>query len=135
MMMTTAAKATSITKIAHFLVDSCRKGDFKATVEHYYDDKIVNVEAMGKHNKPMVKEGIKEVKKSSEEWHANNEVHSIEVSDPIISETHFAVKMKKDVTCKTMDNKRVMMEEIAVYEVQNGKIVHEQFFYNTQNSH
>jgi hypothetical protein len=38
-----------------------------------------------------------------------------------------------DVTSKMMGNQRMMMEEIAVYEVKAGKIVRQQFFYNTEN--
>ncbi len=36
--------------------------------------------------------------------------------------------MKTDVTYK--EHGRVMMEEVAIYEVKDGKIVFEQFFYN-----
>jgi hypothetical protein len=133
MMMMTTATATPTAEIARFLVDSCRKGDFKVVMQRYYGDNIVSVEAMAMPNCPMVKEGIVAVTKASDEWEANNEVHSIEVGEPIITENHFAVTMKLDVTCKLMGNQRMLMEEIAVYEVQNGKIVRQQFFYNTQN--
>jgi ketosteroid isomerase-like protein len=132
-MIMTTATTVPIEKIAKFLVDSCRKGDFKAVMQSYYGDNIVSVEAMAMPNKSAVTEGIEAVTKASEEWGANNEVHSIEVGEPIITENHFAVTMKLDVTCKLMGNQRMMMEEIAVYEVQNGKIIRQQFFYNTQN--
>ena len=42
--------------------------------------------------------------------------------------SQFAVVFKMDVTYKP-ENKRVKMEEIAVYKVANGKIVYEEFFY------
>jgi hypothetical protein len=41
--------------------------------------------------------------------------------------THFAVAMGMDVTMKGAG--RLNMDEIAVYEVKNGKIVKEQFFF------
>jgi limonene-1,2-epoxide hydrolase len=131
--MMTTANATPVKEIARFLVDSCRKGEFKAVIQRYYGDNIVSVEAIAMPNKSATTEGLVAVKAASDEWAANNEIHSIEVGEPIITENHFAVTMKLDVTCKMMGNQRMLMEEIAVYEVQNGKIVRQQFFHNTQN--
>jgi hypothetical protein len=130
--MTTTAIA-STEEIARFLVTECRKQNFKGVMEKFYGNNIVSVEAMEMPGCPMIKEGIEAVTKASQEWEANNQVHSIEVGEPIISENHFAVTMKLDVTSKMMGNQRMMMEEIAVYEVKAGKIVRQQFFYNTEN--
>jgi hypothetical protein len=46
---------------------------------------------------------------------------------PQVAGYHFAVAMGIDATMKGPG--RVKMDEIAVYEVKNGKIVKEQFFY------
>ena len=46
---------------------------------------------------------------------------------PIVAGNYFAVPMGMDITMKGMG--RMNMEEIAWYEVRNGKIVKEQFFY------
>jgi hypothetical protein len=55
------------------------------------------------------------------------EVHSGYSNSPQVSGNHFSVAMGMDVTMKG-DN-RMNIDEIAVYEVKNGKIVKEQFFY------
>jgi len=48
-------------------------------------------------------------------------------NEPIVAGNHFAVLMGMDVTMKGAG--RMKMDEIAVYEVKDGKIVKEQFFY------
>ena len=55
------------------------------------------------------------------------EFHGFETSEPIVAGNHFSVRMKMDVTFKGAP--RSSMEEIALYEVKEGKIVSEQFFY------
>ena len=48
-------------------------------------------------------------------------------TDPVIAGNHFSVAMGMDVTMKGMG--RIKMDEIAVYEVKEGKIIKEQFFF------
>jgi hypothetical protein len=55
------------------------------------------------------------------------EVHGGYSNAPIVAGNHFAVAMGMDVTMKGQG--RSQMDEIAVYEVKDGKIVKEQFFY------
>ena len=55
------------------------------------------------------------------------EMHGGYSSQPVVAGNHFAVAMGMDVTMK--GHCRNKMDEIAVYEVKDGKIVKEQFFY------
>jgi ketosteroid isomerase-like protein len=55
------------------------------------------------------------------------QVHGGYSSAPVVGGNHFSVAMGMDVTMKGAG--RVKMDEIAVYEVKDGKIVKEQFFY------
>ena len=55
------------------------------------------------------------------------EMHGGYSNEPQVAGTHFAVTMGMDVTMKGMG--RMKMDEVAVYEVKDGKIVKEQFFY------
>lgn len=55
------------------------------------------------------------------------EMHGGYVSDPVVAGNHIAFAMGMDVTYKGMGRQK--MDEIALYEVKNGKIVKEQFFY------
>lgn len=55
------------------------------------------------------------------------EVHGGYTTAPVVAGNHFSVAMGMDVTMKGRG--RMQMDEIAVYEVKDGKIVKEQFFY------
>ena len=59
----------------------------------------------------------------------NHEVHSSTVEGPLVAGSYFAVTFKLDVTFKP-EGRRFTMDEIGVYKVANGKIVHEEFFYS-----
>ncbi|HZY79373.1 MAG TPA: SnoaL-like domain-containing protein [Cyclobacteriaceae bacterium] len=48
-------------------------------------------------------------------------------SEPIVSVNHFAVSREVDITHQT--HGRIQINEIMMYEVKDGKIVSEQFFY------
>ncbi|ASD65505.1 nuclear transport factor 2 family protein [Bdellovibrio bacteriovorus] len=56
------------------------------------------------------------------------EMHGIEVEGPFPFGDRFAVHYKMDATEKKT-NKRIKMEEVALYTVKDGKIVKEEFFY------
>ena len=73
-------------------------------------------------------QGLDAIKKKGEAW--NNmvqEVHGGYSGKPQIAGNHFSVPMGVDVTLKGAG--RSKMDEIAVYEVKDGKIVKEQFFF------
>ena len=55
------------------------------------------------------------------------EMHGGYTNVPIVSSNAFACVMGMDVTMKGMG--RMQMDEVAVYQVKDGKIVKEQFFY------
>ena len=68
-----------------------------------------------------IREKGKKFQESAEEFHGGYS------GKPIVAGNYFAVAMGMDVTMKGMG--RMKMDEIALYEVRNGKIVKEQFFY------
>jgi hydrogenase maturation factor HypE len=54
-------------------------------------------------------------------------IHSRYTSEPLVAGNFFTIVLRRDVTYK--GRPRAISEEIAVIEVQHGKIVSEQFFY------
>jgi hypothetical protein len=71
---------------------------------------------------------LAEIRQKSKEFDENiEEVHSGEVGRPIVTQNHIALTMTMDVTMKGIG--RTTLEEIVVYEVKEGKIVKEIFFY------
>lgn len=72
--------------------------------------------------------GIDAIRKKGQEFNEQvEEVHGGYVSDFLVAGNHIACAMGMDVTFKGMG--RTKIDEIAVYEVRDGKIVKEQFFY------
>jgi hypothetical protein len=73
-------------------------------------------------------EGIDNIKKKGEMFQANLEqVHGGYLRGPIVAGNHIAFAIGIDCTMKGRG--RSMMEEIAIYEVKDGKVVKEQFFF------
>ena len=54
-------------------------------------------------------------------------MHTYNVGEPIVAGEFFSVVLKQEVTFK--DKPRMILEEIGVFHVKDGKIVKEQFFY------
>jgi limonene-1,2-epoxide hydrolase len=54
--------------------------------------------------------------------------HKGTISEPIIAGNHFTAKMDYDVTFK--EKGRMQMVEVGVFEVKDGKIINEHFFYD-----
>jgi hypothetical protein len=53
--------------------------------------------------------------------------HSATISDPIVGGNSFAISWSMDATFKGRG--RMTIEEVCVYQVKDGKIILEQFFY------
>ena len=119
----------SIADIANDLVALCREGKNLEAVNKYYADDIVSVESASGPQMPAETKGIEAIRGKNKWWLENHEVHSAEANGPYVGENQFAVEFKYDVTHKPSE-KRIQMEEMALYTVKNGKIVHEHFYYN-----
>lgn len=73
-------------------------------------------------------EGKADVRKKGEDFVARIEaVHKAYTSEPIVTGNHFAVTREKELTVQ--GHGRIQINEIMLYEVKDGQIVLEQFFY------
>jgi len=113
-----------VREVAEGLAEMVRAGQYKEAIERYYAPNIVSVEAVA--DAPPA-EGIEAIWGKIAWWEANHETHGVTVSEPFVNGDQFAVLMTLDVTFK-VNNARFTIEEIAVYTVKDGKIVHERFF-------
>jgi ketosteroid isomerase-like protein len=116
-------------EVANALVEFCSKGEFHQAIEALYSPEIVSMEAGAPPGGSREAKGIEAVAAKGEWWATNHEVHSAEVEGPLVAGSHFSVVFKLDVTFKPA-GKRFVMEEVAVYKVEDGKIVYEEFFYS-----
>lgn len=115
-------------EVANRLVQLCREGKYQECINELYSPEIVSIEPEGGPWDTRV-QGFDALAQKGKEWEAMVETfHSGEISDPIVAENFFSITMKSKVTMKGMDHP-INMDEVCVYEVNNGKVVKEQFFY------
>lgn len=73
--------------------------------------------------------GLAAIKQKGKDFNAMiEEMHNGWCSEPLVGGNFISFAMGMDVTMKGMG--RMNMEEICVYEVKEGKIVKEQFFFS-----
>lgn len=129
----TTATPTAISTVAEELVALCRAGRNMEAIDNFYSPDIVSVESMGNEQMPREQKGIDAIRAKNQWWVDNNQVNSAETDGPFVGDGKFAVHYKYDVTFKPT-GKRDVMEEMALYTVNDGKIVREEFFYNPNNT-
>jgi ketosteroid isomerase-like protein len=116
-------------EVANRFNELAQTGQWAEVQKELYADNCVSIEpahaaAMGMGNA----EGMDAIKKKGEAFGAMvEEMHGGYTSAPVVAGNFFSVGMGMDCTMKGAG--RMKMDEIAVYEVKDGKIVSEQFFY------
>ena len=121
----------NVQEIGQKLVELCRAGKNLDALSLYAPD-AVSVEAMGSETMPAVMKGVDAIRGKGEWWFANNEIHRSDARGPYPNGERFAVVFDFEFTAKEgpTAGRRVKMEEVALYTVENGKIVREEFFYS-----
>ena len=102
-------------------------GQWDVIQNELYADNAVSIEPP---NSPGMKtvEGMPAIREKGKQFgEMMEEMHGGYSNEPQVAGSHFAVAMGMDVTMKGQGSMK--MDEIAVYEVKDGKIVKEQFFY------
>ena len=90
-----------------------------------------NVKSIEPANSPWFKneEGKAPVRRKGEDWVKRIEaIHKLHTSAPIVAGSHFAVAREMDITVNGIG--RIQVNELMLYEVNDGEIVSEQFFYS-----
>ena len=113
--------------VANHFNDLAQSGDWKKIHDELFSDDAVSVEP---ENSPGLKsvKGKAAIEQKGKQFEENvEEMHGGYSNKPTVAGNFFAVAMGMDCTMKGQP--RMKMDEIAVYEVKDGKIVKEQFFY------
>jgi hypothetical protein len=124
-----AAAPASTATVAQELVALCREGRNLDAIEKLYSPNIVSVESVATPNLPQEMTGIEAIRGKNVWWIENNDIHDARVHGPFVGENQFAVHYEFETTFKPT-GQRSRMAEMALYTVEDGKIVREQFFYN-----
>ena len=115
-------------EIANQLVALCQQGKFMEAIQSLYAEDIVSVEAMAMPGASREASGLPAIIGKANWWQENHEVHSASVEGPMVAGSHFCVRFTLDATFKPT-GQRMPMDELGIYQVKDGKIVREEFFY------
>lgn len=114
-------------EVANRFNELAQSGQFDKIQDELYSEDAESIEPAHSQGLQSVK-GLAAIKEKGRRFNEMvEEMHGGYSKDPVVAGNHFSVAMGMDCTMKGQG--RVNMEEIAVYEVKDGKIVKEQFFF------
>lgn len=115
-------------QVADRFNELAQTGQFDRIQEELYAENAESIEPPGAQGLKSVK-GMDAIRQKGKEFNESvEEMHGGYTSAPVVGGDFFSVAMGLDCTFKGMG--RINMQEICVYEVKDGKIVKEQFFFN-----
>lgn len=114
-------------EVADRFNELAQSGQWDKIQEQLYSSDAESIEPSHSPGLPSVK-GMDAIIEKGKNFQAGiEEMHGGWSSAPVVGGSYFSVSMGMDVTMKGMG--RMNMDEVCVYEVKDGKIVKEQFFY------
>ena len=122
-----AEQTRTTAEVAARFNELAKEGNWNKIQDELFADNAVSIEPptspglQSAEGKAAIKQKAKTFNEMVEEMHGGYS------TDPVVAGNFFSVAMGMDVTMKGMG--RTKMDEIAVYEVKDGKIVKEEFFY------
>jgi hypothetical protein len=114
-------------EVANKLVTYMRAGQMMEAQTDLYADDIVCIEPEGGMAAHITKGKAAVAEKGKQFASMIEERHGGSCSEPVVGGRYFSISMTLDATMKGMG--RQLLDEVCVYEVKDGKIVNEQFFY------
>ena len=113
-------------EIAARLVSLCREGKWEDAQTELYAADAISIEAEASPVFAKETKGLTAIIEKGNQFNRIvEELHSLVVSDPLVAGDSFTITMTMDAKMKGQD--RMVMPEICVYEVKDGKIISEQF--------
>ncbi len=125
--MQTQEAVLTTQEIAHRIHELCKEGKYEEAQQELYSEDAISVEPVHAQGLKSVTGRDQIVEKGHQFQQMIEEFHGASASDPIVAGNFISMAVVIDVTMKGAG--RQHMEEIAVYEVKDGKVVKEQFFY------
>jgi ketosteroid isomerase-like protein len=114
--------------IANKMIALCKQGKNEEALNTLFAEDAVSVEAVAMEGGSREAKGLAAIRAKGQWWVSNHEVHSANITGPWPNGDRFVVGFNYDVTFKPT-GKRMTMDEVGLYTIQNGKIVREEFFY------
>lgn len=116
--------------IAKRYVDLVKEQKHDEILTELFSKDATSVEAATPPGGDRTAKGLDAIRGKGKWWTDNHTVHKADVFGPYPHDDRFAVRFLYDITNKP-SGKRLTMDEVGVFTVENGKIVREEFFYQT----
>jgi len=113
----------TIQEIASRLASLCSAHQFVEAYTELFAEDATSIDPIY-NNEPLT--GLHNLIERERRFLSVTDIHDVKVSDAIFSGSYFSVVISLHFTPKGQEGK--MVEEIAVYKVEKGKIVSQQFF-------
>ena len=116
-------------KLGQVFVQSMRDRRGIAQVDEIYAENAESVEAVVPPGRDVrIAKGRGAIKAKREDWLATHDIRKLEADGPYIHPPNqFGVRFEVEVTQKAT-GRQMTLREVAVYSVEEGKIVREEFF-------
>jgi len=127
MTTSTNTQVMTTTEVASRFNELARQEKWFEIQDELFSDGVKSIDPQ---NSPYFEyaEGKTAVRKKGEEFVKRIEaVHKRHTTDPVVAGNHFAVGREIDITVQ--GHGRIQMNQIMLYEVIDGRIISEQFFY------
>ena len=125
--MTTKVKAPTTREIATRFNELAQQEKWFEIQDEFFSENVRSIEPITAKYLSNA-EGKVAVRKKGEEWVKRVEAfHGGHTTEPVVSGNYFAVGRKADITVQGLG--RIQIDQIMLYEVKDGQIVLEQFFY------
>ena len=125
--MSTLEAVRTTQEVANRFNELAQTGQWEQIQNELFADNAVSIEPPASQGLQSV-EGLSAIKEKGKKFSEMvEEMHGGYSAAPVVGGRFFSVGMGMDCTMKGMGRQK--MDEIAVYEVKDGKIVKEQFFY------
>ncbi|MDF2432116.1 MAG: hypothetical protein JWP44_1747 [Mucilaginibacter sp.] len=113
----------TINEIAARLTSLCTGHKFVDAYVELFSEHAESIDPVYK-NEPL--KGLAGLIDREKNFLGSTEVHEVRISDAIFAGNYFSVVISMDFTRQGQERKK--LEELAVYKVENGKIISQQFF-------
>ena len=118
-----------LVKLGRTFVEAMQNRRGIAHVDEIYAKNAESIEAVVPPGRDVrIAKGRGSIKAKREDWVANHEIHNLDADGPYVHPPNqFAVRFEVEVTQKATGRK-MTLREVALYSVEEGKIVREEFF-------